>query len=299
MKHYGDAVKTLIIPMLLCLILFTIPTSTLSSNTTSVEVTITITNEGTVLTEIRTYVDIGLFSLKAPVEPIIPTLKARINSNETAVVYTNNTFYIPVSEPGVLEITYLVNTTFKGNIFSFKVYDVGVDVVLIAKPNIILLSIPSVIEQVRAEDNSLVIVFKPPALIEYTMSITSMETPETSSETLAQTPISKSNWIAGFPREYIFIIALTIIALAAILVWSFMKKKKRLPLEELDETDKLILKTIKNYGGSIMQSQLQRSLGLPKATLWRRVNKLTKLGYLEIIKEGKSNKLILKKKHLP
>jgi len=36
-------------------------------------------------------------------------------------------------------------------------------------------------------------------------------------------------------------------------------------------------------------------LGLPKATSWRHVNKLAKLGYIEILREGKSNKLILKK----
>ncbi len=300
MEHYRDAVKTLVILVVLCLILFSIPTLTTSDNATNVEITITITNEGTVVVDIKTYVDVGLFSLKAPAEPIIPTLKAYINNNETAIVYTNNTFYVPISEPGELEITYLVNTTFKDNIYSFKVYDVDVDVILIARPNIILLSIPSAIEQVRAEDSSLVIVFKPPTLIEYTISIKSIETvSEALSETLAQTPVNKDSWIAGFPREHIFIIALVIIALTTILVWGFVRRRKGLSLEELDETDKLILKTIKNYGGNIMQSQLQRSLGLPKATLWRRVNKLAKLGYLEIIKEGKSNRLVLKKKHLP
>jgi len=42
-----------------------------------------------------------------------------------------------------------------------------------------------------------------------------------------------------------------------------------------------------------LASRLLAELGLPKTTLWRRVKRLERLGYLQIVKEGAFNKLIL------
>ncbi len=65
---------------------------------------------------------------------------------------------------------------------------------------------------------------------------------------------------------------------------------------ELDETDKLILGTIDEHGGSMLQSELLRETGLPKTTLWRHVRKLERLGYIKIVREGRANRLILLRK---
>jgi len=61
----------------------------------------------------------------------------------------------------------------------------------------------------------------------------------------------------------------------------------------LSELDRLILEAIRERGGSVLQGRLQNELGIPKTTLWRRVKKLEKLGYLRIVKEGTVNRLIL------
>ncbi len=61
----------------------------------------------------------------------------------------------------------------------------------------------------------------------------------------------------------------------------------------LDEVDELILRKLREHGGTMLQSQLQRETGLPKTTLWRHVNKLEKLGYIKVIREGKSNRLVI------
>jgi len=46
----------------------------------------------------------------------------------------------------------------------------------------------------------------------------------------------------------------------------------------LDDVDKLIIATLRQYGGSLYQSQLQQLTNLPKTTLWRHVMKLRDMG---------------------
>ncbi|BFH72965.1 hypothetical protein SJAV_09090 [Sulfurisphaera javensis] len=64
--------------------------------------------------------------------------------------------------------------------------------------------------------------------------------------------------------------------------------------EVLDERDKIVLEAIKD--GSITLAEIIRKTGLPKATAYRRVKKLVKLGYVEEIREGGKVKYALKKK---
>ncbi len=61
----------------------------------------------------------------------------------------------------------------------------------------------------------------------------------------------------------------------------------------IDEVDERILRKLEEAGGVMYQSQLLRETGLPKTTLWRHVRKLEELGYIRVVREGRSNKLIL------
>ncbi|ALL00980.1 hypothetical protein Pyrde_0932 [Pyrodictium delaneyi] len=61
----------------------------------------------------------------------------------------------------------------------------------------------------------------------------------------------------------------------------------------LDDVDRLILRKLREHGGSMLQSQLLRETGIPKTTLWRHVRRLAEQGYIKIEKEGKSNRLTL------
>lgn len=65
---------------------------------------------------------------------------------------------------------------------------------------------------------------------------------------------------------------------------------------ELSPLDKDILEVIASSGGSILQSELQRKLGVPKTTLWRHLRKLERLGIVKIVKEGGYNKVVLVRK---
>ncbi|NOZ89273.1 MAG: winged helix-turn-helix transcriptional regulator [Crenarchaeota archaeon] len=64
----------------------------------------------------------------------------------------------------------------------------------------------------------------------------------------------------------------------------------------LDDVDRLILETIEKNGGEMLQSELMRATGLPKTTLWRHVRRLAEQGYIEVIREGKANRLRLRRK---
>jgi len=64
----------------------------------------------------------------------------------------------------------------------------------------------------------------------------------------------------------------------------------------LDDVDRLILETLERNGGEMLQSELMRATGLPKTTIWRHVRRLAEQGYIEVIREGKANRLRLKKK---
>lgn len=64
---------------------------------------------------------------------------------------------------------------------------------------------------------------------------------------------------------------------------------------ELGDVDLKILEALKDAGGEMLQSELQRVLGLPKTTVWRHVQKLRNLGYIEVRREGKTNRLVLKR----
>lgn len=62
----------------------------------------------------------------------------------------------------------------------------------------------------------------------------------------------------------------------------------------LDDIDRLIIEKLREHGGSMLQSQLLRETGLPKTTLWRHVQKLERMGVIEVVREGRSNRLILR-----
>ena len=64
----------------------------------------------------------------------------------------------------------------------------------------------------------------------------------------------------------------------------------------LDDVDRLILETLERNGGEMLQSELMRATGLPKTTIWRHVRRLAEQGYIEVIREGKANRLRLRRK---
>jgi len=60
-------------------------------------------------------------------------------------------------------------------------------------------------------------------------------------------------------------------------------------LAELSEEDVRILDALRRLGGGALQSELQKAVGMPLTTLWRRVKRLERLGYVVVEKKAGRN----------
>ncbi len=121
----------------------------------------------------------------------------------------------------------------------------------------------------------------------------STSTPTTSPTTTTRMQTTEISWFSGT------VIAIVVGAVLAALVVLLRKRGGRpgsVATEALSDLDKAILTKLAEKGGSALQSELQKELGTPKTTLWRHIKKLEKLGYVEIVKEGTFNRIILKRK---
>ncbi len=281
---------------------------------------VTVNSNGVVVVQMDLWVDEGLNLIKLPVTPIPESITVLMDNLTLIPIYENGSLYVFSPTSGSVEINYLANISVKDDIFSFDVMG-GALVRLILKPEIILLSVPDNAVNFTYTDKELLIEFYGPQTIEYVVKKTSIatstrsvmvnvtttttmesqtETPESTETTISSsiTPTTvpseteKETWNQFYLLIAGLLIAVLVIASAALL---FRRRSRRPPFMEggLSGVDLEILRLIKDSGGSMMQGDLQAVLRLPKTTLWRHVRKLEKLGYIEIIKEGPFNRLIL------
>ncbi len=89
--------------------------------------------------------------------------------------------------------------------------------------------------------------------------------------------------------------AISIGVIIALLLRRKASMKSELESLELSPLDKDIINELSKSGGALLQSELQRRLRVPRTTLWRHIRKLERLGYVEGIKEGGYNKVVLKR----
>ena len=97
------------------------------------------------------------------------------------------------------------------------------------------------------------------------------------------------------PIPLLAIAAPIAVAAAAIAVVVFLRfRRSGSPaLHALGDVDKAIIEKLVEKGGSALQSELQKELGVPKTTLWRHIKKLEKLGFVRIEKEATFNRVVL------
>lgn len=290
-----------IIPLLALLLLASQPATIL----------ITIDSSGIVEAYLSLRTVEGLNEIRLPAEPIPETIEVRVGGECVAAIYEDGILYFFSPAPGDAEISYMVNVSAMDNILSFGIGG-GVLTKLKISPQVILLTVPRNIEGIEYVKGDLVIEFYGPERIEYAVrtgaapqpTITTTRTETVTSITITQTSstyatesIEKPGARLIDPTIIVGLIVIIIIVVAALLAYS-KSRSRSVPGEDhaLTKLDKMILEAIENAGGSILQGELQAALGLPKTTLWRHVKKLGKLGYIQIVKEGALNRLILLKK---
>ena len=92
--------------------------------------------------------------------------------------------------------------------------------------------------------------------------------------------------------NFIYILIPVIIALAALLL--YQRGKRKSGSDQLDSDEKAILDELMRRGGSMYQSELVKVLGLPKTTVWRKINRLSEKGLIKVEKSEKGNIIHLK-----
>ena len=130
-----------------------------------------------------------------------------------------------------------------------------------------------------------------------TTTTTTTSTISTSSSSTTRTKTTATIIPPGITSTYIYLIAIIVIVVAAL---SYMLIVHRRPsgveamgMYTLDEVDRVIVNTLKRYGGVLYQSQLQQLTGIPKTTLWRHVMKLADMGIVRIDKVDGLNRVTL------
>ncbi len=280
---------------LLCFFLLAVLISVPPVSTVSASNRVKIRNTGAVYVKIIGEVKEGLNEIFLPIKPVPISLEVYVNDTLIPSILINNSVYIPSSGKGFLTIEYVANTT---TIDGKSVLEIisAQELTLIIEPGVILLSLPTNIVKTYYENSNLVIIFYGPTRLEYTITTVTTTPIAPTASPKREAPVLPFQ----IPLEYITVLSFVIVILVITAVRKWKKHRalaeEEITIIELDELDRKILKELEASKGIALQSELRKKLGIPKATFWRHVKRLEKLGYIEIRKKGRVSELILKKK---
>lgn len=279
------------IKMSLSIMLFTILLITISQTcaqqTSDIVTTITINSSGVVYIEIKGYVQMGINFFECPVEPISATIEALLDNEPIPIIYYNNSIIVVSNGNGSATISYVANVTIEDGKSSFY-YNSTREAILIIPPNVLLTPESLTLIDAFVKDNKLFLKLKGPALISF---VVSKEAGEPGTITPTTPPTSTTTIPMGAEIAlYLAIIAVTIGAIIAL-----KKRRSKFSATYLDEVDKAIIEKLRKHGGEVFQGVLYRELSLPKATVWRHIKKLEKMGYVVVERMGRDNKVRLLK----
>lgn len=259
---------------------------------------VTLNSNGIAIIDMNLRIEEGLNAIRLPVEPIPESVAVSMNNSTLVPIYENGSLYVFSPTSGNAEINYLANISVRDDVFSFEI-EANDLVKLTLKPEIVLLAVPDNVVNFTYVDSDLVVEFYGPQKIEYVVKAGGAATTTTAAETTFTTSTftpSPETEKGLEIQPYLLALSLAIAALVIAFAAFILRRKGGRPtLVEagLSKIDLEILRLLRESGGSMMQGDLQAVLRLPKTTLWRHVRKLEKLGYIEIIKEGPFNRLIL------
>ncbi len=184
-------------------------------------------------------------------------------------------------------------TSKEGAIWRLQLGTVDLETLLALPGEALVVSVEPRDFGVRLVNNTLHLVFKPGSTVrvEYTLIPTTQPAPPpgqvapttTPTTTVKETPerdkLAPTTWLL------LALGALALLAIAGALLLRARRTASRLvevaTVEEaLDERDKLILETLKNIGEATAPT-LQKATGIPKTPLYRKLEKLEKLGLIE------------------
>ncbi|GAB6945483.1 helix-turn-helix transcriptional regulator [Vulcanisaeta sp. JCM 14467] len=277
-------------------------------------------NGSLVSINVTTMQSTALLNITLPVKPLEPTGPIVVqNSSGSAIpaILIGNHLIIPVFGNGSFIIKYIpyVAQTPSG----YLVINVSspYTVNLFVGNNVLITELPiSSIVNFTKVSNGIILQIAPgnysigfmPELSVTTVTNKTTTMPTSVSNTSTTTAITNTSTTSEITKTSpnlgltpYYVVFIVIAAVAAILAYSFVTRHRGAEaspviVEGLNPTDREVLKALIDMGGEAYQADLQRRLNIPKATLWRAIRRLENSGYVQVIKEGRVNKIKLVKK---
>ena len=129
-----------------------------------------------------------------------------------------------------------------------------------------------------------------PLTIDYMVSPPTTSVPPVTTSTTPTSPTTPTGTTTSRPSStltYVIVGVVVIIVIVAVLVLLMRRRGgKAGPPTELDDRDRAILAAIAKLGGEATASQLLSETNIPKTPLYRRLDKLVRMGLLEEMSKG-------------
>lgn len=247
-------------------------------------VTVDVGNDGVVHVSMTVALDEGLHKVKVPVEPVVPTLIARVSGRPIPIAYSNNSVYLVLDEASNVTIEYIANITLTEGIFHLNVLSEDVVKILFPSTAILLTWPEERILDARVLQDRLLMLVRGPLTLKYVLRVAAIPT---------HVPIPSTQPRAIGPPHEVWVamgVAASVIVTA---VLATLRRRERSLGDMLGDADKAIVRALEAMGGSALQAELQNNLRLPKTTLWRHIKKLERLGIVKVEKVGAQNRVIL------
>jgi Uncharacterized membrane-associated protein/domain len=273
-------------------------------------------NGSLVSMNVTTTQSVALLNVTLPVEPIGPTLTVQsANGTSIPAILISNHLIIPAFSNGTFIIKYvpLITQTPSGylamNVSSPYVVNlfIGNSILLTHLPINLIVNFTrisnGIILQLAPGNYTIGFVPETPttgvATTNTTTTIATTNTTKTSTQSTSnQTSPKVTKTTSSIPQYVYYVVPTVIIVAIALLIYVFIIRHRGpevnpIIVEGLNPTDKEVIKALMEMGGEAYQADLQRKLNMPKATLWRAIKRLESAGYVQVVKEGRMNKIKL------
>ncbi len=276
-----------------------------------------LSNGSLVNINVTTTQSVALLNVTLPVEPLGPIIVKNASDSTVPALLIGDHLVIPVFGNGsfIIKYTPFVMTSPNGYLVMnvSSPYPIG----LFISDNVLITKLPlnlitnftrvsnGIILQLAPGNYSLGFIPEAPTAPTITSNTTTTPTTTTNSTTGIRNQTQVISHVTPKPSiisQYIDYIIMIVIAATVVLLAYLFVIRRRGPnvepviVEGLNPTDKEVLKALMDMGGEAYQADLQRKLNMPKATLWRAIRRLENAGYVQIIKEGRVNKIRLIKR---
>ncbi|BDR92591.1 helix-turn-helix transcriptional regulator [Vulcanisaeta souniana] len=274
-------------------------------------------NDSLVSINVTATQNVALINITLPVEPLGPVIVQNSSGSTISAMLIGDNLIIPVFGNGSFMVEYTPVITVLQNESLVMNVSSQYPINLFVSNNVLLTQIPiNVITNFIKVNNGIMLQLAPG---NYSIGFMLEAPTVTKNKTIISNPGSSTGIIAasnqsttsgkpgqgtvspGLGTMIYYIVAVVIAAISALLVYLFVIRHRGTEVnpvivEGLNPTDKEVLRALMDMNGEAYQSDLQRKLNLPKATLWRAIRRLENSGYVQVIKEGRVNRIKLVRK---